>query len=56
MQDHQKESKREYQEIQPRDHTRNDHGIKEPEEIPKYADARPKQTDDTSRQAEYNIP
>ena len=32
MQDHQKESKRGHQEIQPRDHTRNDHGIKEREE------------------------
>jgi len=28
MQDQQKECKREYQEIQPRDHTRNDHGKK----------------------------
>ena len=30
-----KESKRGHQEIQPWDHTRNNHGIKEPEESPK---------------------
>ena len=31
--------------------TRNDHGIKEPEESPKTADARPRQTDHTPGQA-----
>ena len=41
MQDHQKESKRGHQEIQPRDHTRNDHDIKEPEESTKNPEARP---------------
>ena len=35
MQDHQKESERGHQEIQPRDHATNDHGTKEPEESPK---------------------
>ena len=44
MQDHQEEG---HQEIQPRDHTRNNHGIKEPEESPKNAKARPRQTDHT---------
>ena len=44
MQDHQKERKSGHQEIQPRDHLRNDHGIKESEESPKNAEARPKQT------------
>ena len=42
MQNHQLEIQaRGHQEIQPRDHTRNDHGIKEPEESPKNAEARP---------------
>ena len=40
-----------HQEIQPRDHTRNDHGIKEPEESPKNAEARTRQTDHTPGQA-----
>ena len=40
MQNHEKESKRGHQEIQPIDYTRNDHGIKEPEESPKKAEAR----------------
>ena len=39
MQDHQKESKRGHQEIQTRDHTRNDHDVKEPEESTKKAEA-----------------
>ena len=51
MQVHQKESKREHHEIQPRDHTRNDHGLKEPEESPKNAEVRPRQTGHTSGQA-----
>ena len=34
-------------EIQPRDHMRNDHGIKEPEESPKNAEDKPRQTDHT---------
>ena len=46
-----KENKRGHQEIQPRDHTRNDHGIKEPEESLKEANARPRQTDHTLGQA-----
>ena len=50
MQDHQNESKRGHQEIQPRDHTINDHGIKEPDESPKNAEARPRQTDHTPGQ------
>ena len=40
-------------EIQPRDHTRNDHGIKEPDESLKNAEVRPKQTDHTPGQARY---
>ena len=32
MQDHQKESKKGHKEIQPKYLTRNDHGVKEPEE------------------------
>ena len=48
MQDHQKESERGDQEILTRDHTRNDHDIKEPEEYPKNAEVR---TDHTPRQA-----
>ena len=40
MQDHQKESKRGHQEIQPSDHTRHDHGIKEDEESLKNAEDR----------------
>ena len=51
MQDYQNESKRVHQEIQPRDHTRNDHDIKEPDESVKNAEARPVQTDHTPRQA-----
>ena len=39
MQDNKIESKRVHKEIQPRDHTRNDHGIIEPEESPNNADA-----------------
>ena len=49
MQDHQKESNRRHQEIQPRNHTRNDHYIKEPEESPKNAKAS-RQTNHTPRQ------
>ena len=44
MQDHQKESEREHQEIQPTDHMRNDHGIQEPEESQKNAVAMSIQT------------
>ena len=51
MQDHQKESKRGYQEIEQKGHTRNDSGIKEPEENPKNTEDRPTQTDHTHRQA-----
>ena len=39
MQDHEKGRKRGHEEIQPRDHTINDHGIKEPEESPNNAEA-----------------
>ena len=49
IQDHQKESKTGHQEIQPRDHTRNDHGIKQPDESPKNAKARPRQINHASR-------
>ena len=49
MQDHQKESKRGHTETQPRDHTRNKHGIKEPEECMKTAYTRLRQTDYTHR-------
>ena len=35
MQDHQKDHERGHQAIQPRDHPRKDHGIKETEESPK---------------------
>ena len=55
MQNHSKESKRGNQEIQPRDHTRNDHGIKEPEESTKNAEAKPRQTYHTPGQAEKRI-
>ena len=48
---HQEESKTEHKEIQPRDHRRNDYGITEPEECPTNAEARPRQTDHTPRQA-----
>ena len=51
MQDHQKESKRGQQDIQPRDHTRNDHDIKEPEESKKNAEARLRQIYHTLRHA-----
>ena len=51
MQDHLKESKRGLQIIQPRDHTRNDRDIKEPEESTKNAEARPRLTDHIPRQA-----
>ena len=47
MQDHQKQSKGGHEEIQPRDHMRNDLGTNEPEENPKNAEARPRQTDHT---------
>ena len=40
-----------HQETQRRDHTRNDHDIKEPEENEKKAEARPRATDYTLRQA-----
>ena len=49
---HQNESKRGHQEIQPRAHTRNNHGIKEPDDSPKYAEARVRQTDHIPRQVE----
>jgi len=52
MQDHQEESKRRQEEIQPRDHTRNDHGIKELEERPKNAEVRARQTDHTPGKAQ----
>ena len=51
MPDHQEESKRGHQEIQPRDHMRNDRNIKEPEKSPENANAWPRQTDHTPRQA-----
>ena len=51
MQDHQKESKRGHHEVQPREHMRNDHGIKESEESPKNAEARPRQNEHTPGQA-----
>ena len=51
MQDNQQESKRGHQKIQPRNHTRNDHDIKEPEESPKNAEARPRHTDHIHGQA-----
>ena len=54
MQDHQKETKREHKEIQPRrDHTRNDHDNKEPDESQKNAEAeaRQRQTYHTPNQA-----
>ena len=41
MQDHQKESKRGDQEIQPRDHMRNDRDIKVSEESSKKTEGRP---------------
>ena len=47
MRDHQKEIKTGYQEIQPRDHSRNDRDIKAPEDSPKNAEAKPRQTDYT---------
>ena len=50
MQDHQKESKRGHQEIQQRDHKRNDDDIKEPKNNPKNAEDRPRQTDHIFRQ------
>ena len=56
MQHHQKDSKRGHQEIQPRDHSRNVLGIKEPEESPKKAEARPRQTDHTPNQAGWKNP
>ena len=43
MQDHQKESKKRYKEIQPRNHTRNNHDIIEREEIMKNAEAKTRQ-------------
>ena len=49
MQDHEKESKRRHQEIQPRDHIRNVHSIKEPEESQKNAEGRPISTHHTPR-------
>ena len=39
------------QEIQPKDYTRNDHDINEPEESPKNAEAGRRQTDLTLGQA-----
>ena len=48
MPDYYKECKRGHQELQPRNQTRNNHDIKEPEKSPKNADAR--QTDNTPRQ------
>ena len=50
MQDHQKENKRGHQEKHQRD-TRNYHDIKQPEESPKNAESRPRQTDHTPGQA-----
>ena len=40
-----------HQEIQRRDHTIHDRDIKEPEECPKNAEARPRQTDHAPRNA-----
>ena len=45
------ESKRGHQEIHTIDHTRQDRDIKEPEEGLQNAEARPRQTDHTPRQA-----
>ena len=42
---------REHQEMQPRDHMRKDHSIKEPEESQRNAETRPTQIGDTPRQA-----
>ena len=56
MQDHQNECKRGHKEIQPRDHTRNDRDIKEPEESLKNAEARPVQTNNTPRHAGWRNP
>ena len=55
MQDHQKESKRGHPEIQSRDHTRNHRGVREPEEIPKNAEARPRWSDHTHRQSRMEV-
>ena len=55
MQHHQNESKRGHQEIQPIYHTINYHGIKEPEESPKNAEARLRQTDHILRKAGYSM-
>ena len=52
MQDHQNASNRGHQEIQPRDHTRNDSDMQEPEESLKNFKARPRQTNHIPRQAE----
>ena len=51
MQDHQKETKRGHQEIQPIDNKRNDHGTKDPEESPKNIETRTRQTDHHPGQA-----
>ena len=56
MQDNQKESERGHDEIHPRNYTRSDHEIKDPEERPKNAEARPRQTDHTHRQAGQRNP
>ena len=53
MQKYTRSSKRKqkrHQEIQPRYHTRNDHGIIESEESQQTAETRPRQTDHTPRQ------
>ena len=50
MQDHQKERKKGHQKIQPRDHTRNDHDIREPAGCQKSAQCRPRQTENTPGQ------
>ena len=51
MQDHQKECRKVYQKKEPRDHVRNDNGLKKPEKSKKNADTMPRQTDYILRKA-----
>ena len=55
MQDHQKESNIEHQEIHPRDHTRNDRGIKDLEESPKNAETALRDMTTTGNEHNINI-
>ena len=50
-QDHQRETNKAHKEIQPKDYTRNNHDINEPEQSPKNAEARRRRTDRTLGQA-----